>query len=119
LFLSIVYELVKYSPHGTDKASSEHYEPLENSLDSFCEWVPCPDTWYESAEVVEVASGAIESSITSNFFIPVFGAAGDRPNRRDQPIDTGIYARLPKPKPPCFPLMAVSQARVKCIPNAY
>jgi hypothetical protein len=115
LRLQLLAELRIPSPEGPGVCQ----EPLENSLDSFCEWVPCPDTWYESAEVVEVASRAIESSITSNFFIPVFGAAGDRPNRRNQPIDTGIYARLPKPKPPCFPLMAISQARVKCIPNVY
>jgi predicted nucleic acid-binding Zn-ribbon protein len=95
-------------------------EPLTLSLDSFCEWVPCPDTWYESAEVVEVApSVAIESSITCNFFIPTFDAWCDRFNRSDEPPDTGIYARLPKPKPPSFPLMAASQARAKCILNAF
>jgi hypothetical protein len=98
----------------------EHPEELAVSLDSFCEWAPCPDTWYESAEVVEVApSVAIESSITCNFFIPTFDAWCDRFNRSDEPPDIGIYARLPKPKPPSFPPMAASQARAKCILNAY
>jgi hypothetical protein len=98
----------------------EHPEELAVSLDSFCEWAPCPDTWYESAEVVEVApSVVIESSITCNFFIPTFDAWCDRFNRSDEPPDTGIYATLPKPKPPSFPPTAVSQARVKRGLNAY
>jgi hypothetical protein len=113
------FESLDAFPEALARWDVEHPEELAVSLDYFCEWDPCPDTWYELAQVVEVAPGAIESSITSNFFIPVFGAAGVSPNRRDQPIDTGIYARLPKPKPPCFPLMAVSQARLKRIPNAY
>ncbi|MEG4294168.1 hypothetical protein Q5692_35625 [Microcoleus sp. C2C3] len=92
----------------------EHPEELAVSLDSFCEWVPCPDTWYESAEVVEVApSVAIESSITCNFFIPTFDEECDRFNRSDEPPDTGIYARLPKPNPPSFPPMALGQAHTK------
>jgi hypothetical protein len=103
-----------------------------------CEWAPCSEEWYwskaeilplkasstidlslpsEQSEVMEL-SIAGESSITCNFFIPTFDAWCDRFNRSDEPPDTGIYARLPKPQPPSFPLTAVSQARVKRILNA-
>ena len=89
---------------------SEHYQPLEVSLDSFCEWAPCPDDWYESAEVLELPR-AIESSSTCNFSIPIFGAAGDRTNRNsDEPPTAAVGARLPKPKPPNFPSMIVADA---------
>ncbi|MEG5048845.1 hypothetical protein [Microcoleus sp. B4-C1] len=44
------------------------------------------------------------------FFIPTFDWC-DRANRQidtDEPPDTGIFARLPKPKPPSFPPMSVA-----------
>jgi len=41
------------------------------------------------------------------FFIPTFDTWCDRPIDTDEPPDTGIFARLPKPKPPSFPPMAV------------
>jgi hypothetical protein len=86
-------------------------EHIEVSFDSFCEWAPCPDDWYEPAEVIEPSevseSPAIESSSTSEFSIPTFDAWCDRPIDTDEPPDTGIFARLPKPKPPGFPPMAI------------
>jgi hypothetical protein len=87
---------------------AQHPEPLEISLDSFSEWAPCPDDWYERAlsEVLEF-SPVIESSSTSNFSIPTFGAAGDRTNCNDEPPSVGVGARLPKPKPPSFPSMGI------------
>jgi hypothetical protein len=94
-----------------DEASDDDSEPLEISLDSFCEWAPCPPDWYEpvaldgSSKVLEMSS-ARKSSITSDFFIPTFGSLGDRSNRSDEPPDTGIFARSPKPKPPTFPPQA-------------
>ncbi|MEG4032182.1 MULTISPECIES: hypothetical protein [unclassified Microcoleus] len=45
------------------------------------------------------------------FFIPTFDAWCDRANRppdTDEPPDTGIFARLPKPKPPSFLPMSVA-----------
>jgi hypothetical protein len=86
-------------------------EPLEISLDSFCEWAPCPDEWYEPVEVSESSkvmelSPVHKNSSTSDFFIPIFNGLGDRSNRNDEPPDTGIFARLPKPKPPTFPPQA-------------
>ncbi|MFB8795915.1 MAG: hypothetical protein U7126_17245 [Microcoleus sp.] len=95
---------------------AEHPEPLEVSLNSMSEWAPCPDDWYEPdillelSEVLEL-SPAIESSITCKFLIPVFDAWCDRANRQndtDEPPDTGIFARLPGPKPPKFPPMAIA-----------
>ena len=117
---------------------TENPELLAASIDSMCEWAPCPEEWYwskaeilplkasstidlslpsEQSEVMEL-SIAGEGSITCNFFIPIFDAWCDRFNRSDEPPDTGIYARLPKPKLPSFPPTAVGQARVKRIPNA-
>ena len=108
----------------------EHPE-IEISLESFCEWAPVPDDWYEPvasepSEVLEVSPvssdhcsdhcsdqlqnslcPAIESSCTSKFLIPVFDAWCDRPIDTDEPPDAGIFARLPKPKPPGFPPIAV------------
>jgi hypothetical protein len=101
-----------------DKLSDDDSEPssvqnehLEISLDSFCEWAPCPADWYESNTLLEQSKvsellRAEESSITSDFFIPTFDLLGDRSNRSDEPPDTGIFARLPKPKPPTFPPQA-------------
>jgi hypothetical protein len=86
--------------------SSVQNEPLEVSLDSFCEWAPCPADWYEpdtsldQSKVSELLR-AEESSITSDFFIPTFDRLGDL--RNDEPPDTGIFAKLPGPKPPKFP----------------
>jgi hypothetical protein len=117
---------------------TENPELLAASIDSMCEWAPCPEEWYWSkAEILPLkASSTIdlsllsqqsevmelliagESSITCNFFISTFDTWCDRFNRNDEPPDTGICARLPKPKPPCFPPTAVSQARVKRILNA-
>jgi hypothetical protein len=91
--------------------NSVHSDPLEVSLDSFCLWAPCPADWYEPAEVLEPSkvmelSPINKNSSTSDFFIPTFDSLGDRPNRSDEPPDTGIFARLPKPKPPTFPPQA-------------
>jgi hypothetical protein len=102
-----------------DEASDNDSEPLEISLDSFCEWAHCPAYWYEPAALLDLSkvsevseqSPTCKSSITSDFFIPTFGCWGDRSNRNDEPPDTGFFARLPKPKPPTFPPQA-SQPRV-------
>jgi len=100
-----------------DEDSNDDPEPLETSLDSFCEWAPCPADWYEpvaldgSSKVLEMSPGS-KSSITSDFFIPTFGGLGDRSNRSDEPPDTGIFARCPKPKPPKFPPQAASWTQV-------
>jgi len=95
-------------------------EPLEISLGSFCEWAPCPEDWYEPQTLLEQSkvselSPTCKSSITSDFFIPTFCSLGDRFNRRDEPPDTGIFARLPKPKPkpPKFPPQAASCTQVR------
>ena len=92
----------------------EHPEELAVSLDYFCERDPCPDTAYELAQVVEVAPGAIESSITFNFFIPVFGCAGDRINRNfDEPPTAGVGARWPQPTPLSFlPMFAQTPSKL-------
>ena len=84
---------------------AQNPEPLAVCLDSMCEWAPCPDEWYEpkaeilplkassmielpeQSEVMEL-SPLIESSITSDFFIPTFDRLGDRSNRSDEPPDT-------------------------------
>ena len=90
-----------------DEASDDDSEPLEISLDSFCEWAPCPLDWYEpEASEVSELSAVAKSSITSEFFIPTFDRWGDRQNGSDEPPDTGVYAKLPKPKPPNFPPQA-------------
>ena len=103
---------------------SENPEPLAVSMDSMCEWAPCPADWYEpeaeklplkassmrEPSQVSELSPAMESSSTCKFLIPVFDVWCDRPNRQndtDEPPDTGIFARLPKPKPPSFPPMVV------------
>lgn len=133
---------------------AEHPEPLEISLDSFCEWAPCPDDWYEPdtllkpSEVLE-HSPAIESSSTCNFSIPTFDAWCDRAARQtdsdeppnpedfdsmfafwaaydawvgeddtDEPPDTGIFAKLPGPKPPKFPPRAIGSDTAKKSLNA-
>ncbi|MEG4225549.1 hypothetical protein QUA35_06620 [Microcoleus sp. N9_B2] len=90
---------------------AKHLELIEIGLDSFCEWAPCPDDWYESDTLLEPSevlehSIAGKSSSTCEFLIPVFD---DRPRQidSDEPPDTGIFARLPKPKPPSFPPMGV------------
>jgi len=99
------------------EASNDDSEPLEVSFDSFCEWAPCPPDWYESialdgsSKVLEL-SPVRKSSSTSDFFIPTFGLWGDQSNRNDEPPDTGIFARLPKPKPPKFPPQAASRTQV-------
>jgi hypothetical protein len=107
---------------------AQNPEPPAVSIDSMCEWAPCPEEWYEpEAEIWPLkASSMIElpkqsevmelsitagSSITSDFVIPTFDAWRDRPNRRDEPPDTGIFANLPKPKPPKFPPQAAANWR--------
>ncbi len=102
---------------------AENPEPLTVSVDSMCEWTPVPDEWYEpiaqispqkapSMREVMESSQPIECSNTCDFSIPTFDAWCDRPNRQtdsDEPPDTGIFARLPKPKPPSFPPMIVGK----------
>jgi hypothetical protein len=104
---------------------AQNPEPYAVSIDSMCEWAPCPQEWYEpEAEILPLkASSTIElpeksevmelsitagSSSTSDFFIPTFGHWGDRSNGTDEPPDTWIFARLPKPKPPTFPPQAAT-----------
>ena len=96
--------------------SSVHSEPLEVSLDSFCEWAPRPLEWYEPTALLEPSevlelSEVPKSSSTSDFFIPTFDEWCERLNG-DEPPDTGIFARLPKPKPPNFPPQAASWTQV-------
>ena len=102
-------------PSSQDNDVSSQDKPLEVSLDSFCEWAPCPDEWYEPTALLEQSkvselSLTYKSSITSDFTIPTFDAWCDRANRQtdtDEPPDTGIFARLPGPKPPKFPPGAI------------
>jgi hypothetical protein len=100
-----------------DEASDDDSEPLKISLDSFCEWAPCPADWYEPAALLDPSkvmelSPVHKNSSTSDFFIPTFNCWGDRFNRSDEPPDTGIFARLPKPKPPSFPPQSASWTQV-------
>jgi hypothetical protein len=92
---------------------AQNPEPLNVSLDSMCEWAPCPHEWYEpkaenlplkassmielpeQSQVMEFLRGGESCSDTSEFFIPTFGSLGDRSDRSDEPPDTGIFARLP------------------------
>ncbi|MEG4335433.1 hypothetical protein QUB40_26370 [Microcoleus sp. AT9_A2] len=105
---------------------AEHPEPLEISLDSFCEWAPCPDDWYEPDTLLEPSevlehSPAIESSSTCNFSIPTFDTWCDRAARQidtDEPPDTGNFAKLPGPKPPKFPPRAIGSDTAKKSLNA-
>jgi ribosomal protein L37AE/L43A len=102
--------------------NSLHSDPLEVSLNSFCEWVPCPADWYEPvalqrSKVIEL-SLTCKSSSTSDFFIPTFDRLSDRPNRSDEPPDTGVFAKLPKPNSPSFPPATVGQAQPKPQPTA-
>ncbi len=109
---------------GEDEGGFEYLEePPEVSLDSFCEWAPCPLEWYEpeTIETIETSFIAFEispvpifcegfanqSSSTCKFLIPVFDAWCDHQNDKDEPPDTGIFARLPVPKPPSFPSASV------------
>ena len=97
--------------------NSVHSDPLEVSLDSFCEWAPCPADSYEPPKVIEPSkvmelSPVHNNSSSSDFFILTFDCWGDRFNRSDEPPDTGIFARLPKPKPPKFPPQSASQPQV-------
>ncbi|MEG4842814.1 hypothetical protein [Microcoleus sp. B9-D4] len=111
---------------------AEHPEPLEISLDSFCEWAPCPDDWYEPepSEVMELSPSSDHLLSSSdhyevrkcwNFSIPTFDTWCDRTNRQndtDEPPDTGIFARLPGPKPPKFPPRAIGSDTAKKSLNA-
>jgi len=106
-----------------NEVSPEHNEPLQVSLDSFCLWVPCPADWYEPAALLEPSSmlelsSTRKSFITSDFFIPTFDCLGDRSNKSDEPPDTGVFAKLPKPNPPSFPPATVGQVRAKLRPNS-
>jgi hypothetical protein len=107
-----------------DKATDDDSKPLQVSLDSFCLWAHCPDDWYEPAVLLEPSkvlelSPVRKSSITSDFFIPTFEAWCDRSNRSDEPPDTGILARSPKPKPPTFPPQAASWTQVSEVSRNY
>jgi hypothetical protein len=114
-----------------NEVSPEHNELLQVSLDSFCLWVPCPPDWYEPAALLEPSSmlelsPTRKSSITSDFFIPIFDAWCDRFNGSDEPPDTGIFAKLPKPNSPSFPRrlsvkcgLNAAQTQPKRSPNAY
>jgi len=104
-------------PSSEDNDVSSEDKPLELSLDSFCLWAHCPADWYEPAEVLEPSkvmelSPIHKNSSTSDFFIPTFDRLGERSNRSDEPPDTGIFSRLPKPKPPTFPPQAASWTQV-------
>jgi hypothetical protein len=106
----------------------EHPEELAVSLDSMCEWAPCPTDWYEfdtelepfqvSELLREFEPSQVSELFTSNFSIFTFSAEDDRPHRSDEPFDTGTFAKLPKPKPPSFPLATVGQAQSKPQPTA-
>jgi hypothetical protein len=102
---------------------AQNPEPPAVSIDSMCEWAMCPPEWYEPeaellplipssmSELLEPSSVselslAPQSSSTSDFSIPTFGAWCDRQNGTDEPPDTGLFAKLPKPKPPGFPPQA-------------
>jgi hypothetical protein len=110
---------------------AQNPQPLNGSLDSMCEWAPCPHEWYEpkaenlplkassmielpeQSQVMELLRGGEICSDTLEFFIPTFGSLGDRFKGRDEPPDTGIFARLPNPKPPKFPpQVSLSQPQV-------
>jgi hypothetical protein len=98
-----------------NEVNPEHNDPLQVSLDFFCEWAPCSEDWYEQTVLLEPStvlelSQTCKTSIASDFFIPTFGCLSDRPNRSDEPPDTGIFVKLPKPKPPSFPPATVGQA---------
>ncbi|MEG4396491.1 hypothetical protein [Microcoleus sp. BROC3] len=86
---------------------AKNTETLTVSNDSMCEWAPCPQEWYEpEAPNSPIKASSMRESSSCNFSIPTFDAWRDRPQRRtdsDEPPDTGIFARLPKPKPPSFP----------------
>jgi hypothetical protein len=101
-----------------EPSSVQNELPLQVSLDSFCLWAHCPDDWYEPVVLLE-PSPTCKSSITSDFFIPTFGSLGNRSNRSDEPPDTWIFARLPKPKPPKFPPQAASQPLVNQVSRNY
>jgi hypothetical protein len=98
--------------------------PLQVSLDSFCLWAHCSGDWYEPAVLLEPSkvlelSPVQKTSSTSDFFIPTFGHWGDRFNGSDEPPDTGIFARLPGPKPPEFPPQGASQPPVNQVSRNY
>jgi hypothetical protein len=100
-----------------DNDVSSEDKPLELSLDSFCLWAHCPADWYEPAALLKPSkvmelSPVHKNSSTSDFFIPTFNCWSDRFNRSDEPPDTGIFSRLPKPKPPNFPPQSASWTQV-------
>jgi hypothetical protein len=106
-----------------NEVSPEHNQPLQVSLDSFSLWGLCPADWYESVALLEPSSmlelsQTCKSSITSDFFIPTFDCLSDRSNKSDEPPDTGVFAKLPKPKPPSFSPATVGQVRAKRSSNA-
>jgi hypothetical protein len=82
-----------------------------------------PGVKTEATVSESVIAQAAECSITSaNFTIPTFDAWCDRANRQtdtDEPPDTGIFVRLPKPKPPKFPPQAASQPLVNQVFRNY
>lgn len=68
---------------------AENAEALAGSMDSLCEWAPCPHEWYEpepeklpvKASSMRELSPPAESS--STFSIPIFDAWCDRQNRQN------------------------------------
>ncbi|MBD0309881.1 MAG: hypothetical protein ICV80_17785 [Microcoleus sp. T1-bin1] len=106
-----------------------HCEPLEVSLDSFCEWARCPAQWYEPVALLEPSevmelSPVLKSSSTSNFFILTFGRLGDRWNGNDEPPDTGIFARPTQKRPRVRPergnrMSTASQSSIPKISRNY
>ena len=114
---------------------AQNPEPFAASIDSMREWAPCPEEWYEpKAEILPLKASSMielpeqsevlelfqvgESFDTLDFAIPTFDRLGDRPNSSDEPPDTGIFARLPKPKPPTFPPQAASWTQVSGQPKS-
>jgi hypothetical protein len=94
-------ELVNEPPDPDDFASIEEFQEAlarwdaENaeiiavSMDSMCEWAPCPDEWYEpepeslplkASSMMELSPPAIECSITSANFTKKLGLK-PRPSR--------------------------------------
>jgi len=93
---------------------AENAEALTISMDSMCEWAPCPDDWYEpEAGIMPLkASSMTESCKCWNFSIPTCDTWCDRASQQtdsDEPPDTGIFAKLPGPKPPSFPPVSVAK----------
>jgi len=96
---------------------AENAERLDVSMDSMCEWAPCPEEWYEpEAEILPLkASSMLEMlkpskvmehlraddiSDTSDFFIPTFGAWCAPPTNR---LTQALLPIYPNQNPLTFP----------------